>query len=130
MGEHDSVGDLYLSSAFPVSAGVSFRGTCLSVDVHFHSRFTLRAKIHLPPSVMWWHLFISQPLDTDNQWQHPSAAIAMAAGRNLLCGLLPVSQSATALKATSFQTNRPLHVKLISFTSFPHITTSHRFLLM
>lgn len=51
------------------------------------------------------YLFISQPLDTGDQLHHPPAAIAIAAGWNLLCGLLPVCQSAAALKATSFQTN-------------------------
>lgn len=54
---------------------------------------------------VYWYLFISQPLDTGDQLHHPPAAIAIAAGWNLLCGLFPVCQSAAALKATSFQTN-------------------------
>lgn len=51
-------------------------------------------------------LITSQLWDMGSQWQHPSAAIAMAAAWNLLSGLLPVYHSVTALKATSSQANR------------------------
>lgn len=42
----------------------------------------------------------------ETKWQHPLAAIAIVARWNLLCGLLPVCQSATALKATSSHTSK------------------------
>lgn len=54
---------------------------------------------------LYRYLFISQPLDRGDQLHYPPAAIAIAAGWNLLCGLLPVCQFVAALKATSFQTN-------------------------
>ena len=127
VGEHDRIGDRYLPALF-LCQSVQSRTTS-SAHVYFHSHFTLRAKISPPGGLVHGGIYLPVSLWTGaNQWQHPSAAIAMAAGWNLLCGLLPVCHSATALRATSVQTW--VHGKLISLTSFPHSSTSQRFLLM
>lgn len=97
----------------------------------FYSRFTLRAEVHLSASDTWRLLSISQLPDTANQWRDPSAAIAMAAGWDLLCGLLPVCLWASRQQSHFLSDERGLlDVKPIGFTSFPHNSTSHRFLVV
>lgn len=128
VGKHDSVGDWYLPLRFLCQSVCLFRGSRCSFSFSFHSegkRFTSRRLVR---SVV---AFISQPLDTGIQRHHLSAAaIAMAAGWNLLCGLFPVYQFATALKATSFQTSGAFTREADLFYIISSIATSHRFLLM
>lgn len=84
-----------------------------------------RTKIHLLVFGLLWHLSVSlwTQATSSNIPQNPLPWQQV----ETCCVLLPVCQSATALKATSSHTNR---VRLISFTSFPGAVTSHYFLLM
>lgn len=127
--EHDRVGDWYLPPELPVSVGVSFPGKSSSVDVHFLSHFTLCTKkftswrpvcsgIYLSVSLWTWATNGNIP-QQPSPWQQDEtccAAYFLSANLQLPSKPLPFRQTG------------PLH--LISFTSFPHLSASHRFLLM
>lgn len=128
--EHDRVGDWYLPLSFLCQSVCLFRGRDpLLIFIFFLIslwgwKFTswrlVCSGIYLSASLWTWAANGNIP-QQPSPWQQDEtccAAYFLSANLQLPSKPLPFRQTG------------PLHVKPISFTSFPHLSTSHRFLLM